>query len=276
MMRALKFACFALLALLLLWAPQAFAELKDSDHDFAGAKYTSTADPKPGMCTFCHTPHKAKDLAGNPATQLLWNHQPSANASWSWSDTTKTSNGTTLGPINNTWKGPTAKCLSCHDGSISIGAVYWFNETASPTVNISSVDPAVLSAGKIIEDSHVVGGSGDLKGNHPVAIPYPAAVGVAYNGITTNVPSALLGEWVSDPTANGIVLYYDGTSFQRVTTAFTAPDTSKLGIECSSCHDPHNNSAEVGLNDMFLRGSMSGNSTASDTAGYLCTKCHKK
>ena len=43
----------------------------------------------------------------------------------------------------------------------------------------------------------------------------------------------------------------------------------QTGIECSSCHDPHNG-VQV-LDEFFLRGTLTGNDT-----NYICLKCHVK
>ena len=86
-----------------------------SAHDF-----TNRADIAVGACTFCHTPHKAQ------STTLLWNHTFSDNT-FSWSDTTRTQSGTVLPTFTKTWNGPTPKCLSCHDGSVAVGDLAWFD-----------------------------------------------------------------------------------------------------------------------------------------------------
>jgi len=43
---------------------------------------------------------------------------------------------------------------------------------------------------------------------------------------------------------------------------------AKTGMECSSCHDPHN---KASVEDLFLRGTLKGTTTA-----YICLKCHIK
>ncbi|MFI4939417.1 MAG: hypothetical protein ACHP7O_03605, partial [Burkholderiales bacterium] len=69
-----------------------------------------------GLCTFCHTPHSSY------STTLLWNHTPSTQ-SYSW-DTATTAAGTPYPTMaGNTYKGPTVKCLGCHDGTVSVGDV---------------------------------------------------------------------------------------------------------------------------------------------------------
>src|SRR3990172_3083511 len=122
--------------------------LADSPHDFteSGGAYrmanavTTNAggtnyitQTQYGLCTRCHTPHKAI------MTLLLWNHNLSSNT-FSW-DVPKTTAGTNLpgggvapGVSGLTYKGPSTKCLSCHDGSVSTSAINWFNHrTPVPT-----------------------------------------------------------------------------------------------------------------------------------------------
>ena len=124
-------------------------------HDFSG-KSTSSGSTT-GLCTFCHTPHKALQ------TQLLWNHTLSTNT-FSW-DAATTTAGTTFPSFRgDTYKGPTAKCLSCHDGSVAIGDIAWFGGS-KPSV----VDSEMHGEGADVN----VGFGGNLTGNHPVAMPYP-------------------------------------------------------------------------------------------------------
>jgi Doubled CXXCH motif (Paired_CXXCH_1) len=232
-------------------------------HDFASAGGNGIVSNEPtgvGLCTYCHTPHKAI------STQLLWNHTLSAST-FSW-DVAKTTAGTTLPSfVGTTYKGPTAKCLSCHDGTVAVGDVAWYKETARTagneltTLKMGDIDPIfVIAAGSI---------PGNLAGNHPVAHPYPAGgTGSTYNGSTTG-SAAVLSEWQPNPTLLGaarIRLFNDDG-----TGAITAGVVSgKTGIECSSCHDPHNKAT---VDDFFLRGKAQG-STQAD--GYLCLQCHIK
>ena len=82
-------------------------------HDWSGAGAPTFVGA--GLCTFCHTPHKAN------STLLLWNHTLSQN-NFSW-DVPETTAGTTFPTIaGQTYKGNTAKCLSCHDGSVAVNS----------------------------------------------------------------------------------------------------------------------------------------------------------
>lgn len=217
-----------------------------TDHDF------SAKGGGVGLCTFCHTPHRAI------ATALLWNHTLSTQT-FSWDDT-KTTAGTSYPTFTgDTYKGPTAKCLSCHDGTVAVGDINWWN----------GGKPAALDNTKHEwPDKHNVGATGgvpgSMKGNHPVAMPYPFQQAKnTYNGVTTG-DQYTLGEWKVDPQSSNIRLYNDnGSGF--ITAGAVA---TKTGIECSSCHDPHN---KASVDEYFLRGMMAGSDTT-----YICLKCHIK
>ncbi len=89
---------------------------------------------------------------------------------------------------------------------------------------------------------------GDLKGNHPVGIPYPYnGVRNTYNGSTTGVNTPL-AEYRPIPTK--VKMFTDPTVV-----------SSNTGIECGSCHNPHDNA-----NGAFLR----------DAKLTICQNCHVK
>jgi len=226
------------------------AGLLNTSHDFTSNALAGA--PSVGLCTFCHTPHKAQ------STLLLWNHTLSKNT-FAW-DVAATTAGTALpGFTGNTYMGPSAKCLSCHDGSVSLGDVSWFNQA-------SRTGSASLNPGGISNVKFQVGRSGNLSGTHPVAIPYPLnGAPNVYNASTTGARLAT-NDFVTDPTANNMRLYSDVGGGQIVGKV----QAGKTGMECSTCHDPHNKAAnEV----MFLRGKLTG---SSQTDGYLCLQCHVK
>lgn len=195
-----------------------------------GPHNMSNIAPGGQVCVTCHTPHKA------PQSKMLWNHVLSSN-SFSWSDWTQTTGGTTLPTNIKTWSGPTKLCLGCHDGSVAIGAI----------LNPSTT----FSAAKITGDAQIATATGDLKGTHPVGIPYPYNGSKnTYNAITTG-DQALASGWKAAPTK--VVLYTD--------TAQAGPNNR--GMECSSCHDPHGTS-----NSDYLRDTVGGS--------QLCLDCHTK
>ena len=250
---------FFALAILALWPTIVRAAPGDpgtglikTAHDFSGKSVTGGdgGTYTTGLCTFCHTPHRAM------STLLLWNHTLST-ATYSW-DVPKTTAGTNFPTFKgDTYNGPTAKCLSCHDGSVAIGDVAWFGggKPATPLDTIHM--PSAFNVGA------TDGILGSMKGNHPVAMPYPYLnTKNTYNGVTTG-DSATLSEWQPTPLANVRMFNDDGSG--NISAGVIA---GKSGIECSSCHDPHNKQS---VDDLFLRGMIGGSDTT-----YLCLKCHIK
>ena len=250
-MRAVKLALAVAVALAIVpgiaWALPGDG-IATTAHDFSGKAVGGGITT--GLCTFCHTPHKAL------STLLLWNHTLSTNT-FSW-DVPATTAGTKFPTFKgDTYKGPTAKCLSCHDGSVAVGDVAWFAEAAR--TGTGNLDPTKHGLG----DPMNVGFGGAMAGNHPVAMPYPYLNAKnTYNGTTTG-DAATLTEWQATPLANIRMFNDDGAG--NITAGAVA---AKAGIECSSCHDPHNKAA---VDDLFLRGTIGGNTTA-----YICLKCHIK
>lgn len=209
----------------------------------------SSAANQVGLCTYCHTPHSAL------STQLLWNHKMSTNT-FTW-DVTTTTGGTAFASIAPTYKGPTVRCLSCHDGSVAIGDANLFVEGT----------PTNLNTFKITNPFFKIANGPLMAKNHPVAMPYPLGnVPNTYNAIT-NGGEVVLADFRANPhaPATSVKLYKDdGVNITGGTAAGTT------GIECSSCHDPHNKQTQ---GDLFLRGKLAG-STQAD--GYLCLQCHIK
>ncbi len=203
--------------LAVVWAltpAAAFADISGTPHDFSAQEWSGGE-----VCRVCHVPH-------NPVENLLlWNHELSSN-SITFGDSQATTSGTSLPTNIGTWSGTTKYCLSCHDGSVAIDS---FGGNVGSTY---------------ITGSGQIGASGDLKGNHPVAIPYPDQPGATYNSITTGANPS---DYVPSPT--GVKVY--GTT------------AGAKGLECGSCHEPHDDTI-----DPFLRVTM--------TSSALCASCHKK
>lgn len=223
-----------------------------SPHDFSGVVVGSETT---GACTFCHTPHRALQQS------LLWNHELSSNT-FSWEAGAVTAGGTPYPTIDLTWKGPSKLCLSCHDGSVAIGDIAWFNQSGPLSLDLTTHDTDVFN----IADA----ATGAMVGNHPVAFPYPfqQTTTNTFNGVTTGA-TVFVDDFNPDPTALGIRLFNDNAGV--VSAGAVAGST---GIECTSCHGVHNERGLVfGVN--LLRGTLGG-SASGPGASYICTKCHDR
>lgn len=241
----------------LLIASAAFAQtgtgITTTKHNFqlqTNAVRVATGQAEDGLCVFCHTPHKGQ------ASLLLWNHRMSTS-NYTWADVAagggRTTGGTSYPTNLRTWSGSTSKCLSCHDGTVSVGSLYWSDATANP--NVTMTGPDVNASGQLNNPTYLIAGAAgnDLGGNHPVGVPYPYdRVASTYNAITSG-PDVILSEWVARPS--GVKVFGAGGGGNPVAGA--------AGVECASCHNPHGTP-----NRFMLR--------VTTQASQLCLSCHVK
>lgn len=104
------------------------------------------------ICIFCHTPHNATPLAP------LWNKDLPPQAYTVYASSTLRA-----GPLPQPY-GPTKLCLSCHDGTIAMGAV------VNPAGGIT------MSGGGTLPPGSLSNFGLDLSGHHPVSFPYHQAL----------------------------------------------------------------------------------------------------
>jgi predicted CXXCH cytochrome family protein len=208
-----------------------------------------------GQCTKCHTPHQAK------STTLLWNHTLQATT-YKWDDPATTA-GTPFPTFKgDTYKGPTTKCLSCHDGLMASTDGMWFNrQSVSGSKYVAA--PGSLNSG------HEVSEGANISKTHPVAMPYPVNGGANTYNFVRNGANIEPTEWVADPMATNKIRLFTDDGAGNVTAGVLA---GKTGIECTSCHDVHNG-ARV-KDAMLLTGKLSGADRS--PGGYICTQCHLK
>lgn len=249
--------------------------IRNSNHDLSASSTTilkSTSDNQ--ICKYCHTPHRAQ------STQFLWNHTASTQTSWSWgndldsSALTKTTRGT---PLPGVLRPGSKRCFGCHDGSVAIGDVSNAGGGAAGVIpGLASIVGLTNAAGQLINTAKLIGQGGNMGGNHPVSIPYAGQTG--YNGLNSSVPLALTGGaaggyygvatsgcvsptgvCTTAPASDG----RDGSKINLIPNI--AGGTTNLGVECSSCHEPHNQFGYA----YFSRVDVS-------NASGLCRSCHNK
>ena len=180
------------------------------------------------VCVFCHTPHNA-----NPAVPL-WNHQQTNAAHTMYSSDYLTDKGYAMpASVNQRSK----LCLSCHDGTVALGAVY--NVRGQPATIAMQKSGAPITTMPL----DVAGYLGtNLTNDHPVSIGYDT--GVSEIELVTPAPPLF-------PAKGAVKLYPPSGG----TVAGT--------VECTSCHDPHT--------DTFPKFLVASNLNAG-----LCRTCHQK
>jgi hypothetical protein len=176
--------------------------IKDTKHNlsvYGRSDRTIYSLNETGVCIFCHTPHNA-----NPAYPL-WGHVVTGQIYTHYTSPTLQSYSSEADapPID----GVSRLCLSCHDGTIAVGALT--NTTVETTKEfIMPEDIGFLST--------------DLSGGHPISIVYDESLVNRRNNMQNltlklNSPSEVLMD-------RDVHLY---------------PTQGGFGVQCSSCHDPH-------------------------------------
>jgi predicted CXXCH cytochrome family protein len=132
--------------------------------------------------------------------------------------------------------GTSKLCLSCHDGSVALGA--YGGQAGSTTMAGYNGGLASLST--------------DLTNDHPISIPYDSAVG---GGL--HIKTYIYNNYAAGGTTGNWATYT--TSGKTTGSKLDANGE----VQCTSCHGPHSNSKGYQLG-MDNRGSA------------LCLACHKK
>ncbi|BDG07406.1 cytochrome c3 family protein [Anaeromyxobacter paludicola] len=263
----------ALLPALAVWAALAApaparAGIRNTSHDLSyssanssGIKALNAADND--VCKFCHTPHNASTTRG------LWNHKDTTVSSYNSNGSggqLTTSAGT---PLPSSMRAETKRCLACHDGTVELGAVM-NSGGVSTSIPMTGVTANKLSLAT--DSTYVVGNSGDMSAQHPVGIPYAAQTS-SYNGITSKAGPAdgTTGNYYAplttgclSPSTYCTAAPNNGVQSGKLINLIRDSSTGGLGVECTTCHDPHNNA-----NGTFLR-------VLEGTGDGLCRSCHNK
>lgn len=240
----MKRTLLALLAaslLVVVVAGSAFAmvgSITNTKHDLSvGSDATTRSSDEDEICVFCHTPHNAR------VNVPLWNRQEPAGTTYT------TYSSATLDGARDTLTATSSNvsmlCLSCHDGTISLGAIVnnypagSLARGANPTMQGNVRTDAPIGA--LLPTAPTMLGT-DLSNDHPIAITY-------VDDITGADLRSASGGKVSYTPAGGseiVCPLYDDK------------------VECASCHAVHGGTGA----EPFLRGS--------NTGSNLCLTCHLK
>ena len=143
--------------------PLAFGGIAETLHNLSVTGPGPIKSPtETQICIFCHSPHNA-----NPQAPL-WNHSLSAvgNYRMYWSPTMKAYPSAGAAPQPD---GASKLCLSCHDGTIALGAVG------------SRATPIPVTGGPTLPPTSPGYLGTDLSGSHPISIVYDDALAIARN-----------------------------------------------------------------------------------------------
>jgi len=210
-------------AVLLIAAPLALAGVSGSKHDLGSGGNTTLKATN--TSEVCVFCHTPHQATAAAGQYPLWNHTLSSQASYGvYNSSTLNANDVT--DIGNATAGSAAVsnlCMSCHDGTIAVGSLYNPPNAATPDNNNTFLTSA----------SNAYIGT-DLSNDHPVNFTYD-----------TNLANA------------------DGELYNPSNTTAVANLLISNKVQCSSCHDPHDDT-----NTPFL--------VMSNANSALCLTCHIK
>lgn len=192
----------ALLALLTVfhWLLYSQSQIKDTRHNLSisgPGQYKSLDETE--ICKFCHTPHSA-----NPR-QPLWNHELSAVTYYNtYQSPTFEANLTGEAPL--AINGHSRLCLSCHDGTVALGA-------AQTGKSRTTSEKKVLGALPPTARGYL---GTDLSGSHPVSFQVSEAL-ISRNNAKDSLLNRLAA-MKSDPQVR-------------------LDENDR--VQCTSCHDVH-------------------------------------
>jgi len=195
------------------------------------------------VCVFCHTPHGSIGNL-NGINVPIWNH------SLSTASYTLYSSPTLLSPTSPAIQpdGSSRLCLSCHDGTVAIGAVVNTGTGQNTISMIGTGANGVMPTG-------ISNMGTDISGHHPVSIEVDASL---INDKGTQCTDGLVAERVCDPQPPVVLSATNNT--------YGSTNNTHVGVQCTSCHDAHTD-PNPGTT-MFLRVGDINN------LNPLCEACH--
>lgn len=219
------------------------------------------------ICVFCHTPHGGQVNATGP----IWNRQLSGATYVPYSSASI--EALDLGQPG----GSSRLCLSCHDGTMAVGAVNVLRGTYTDknpnTAEIAMSGVAVdgrMPTGEGINSGYTRRLGTDLTNDHPISLTYDATL-------------ALNDGEMRDPT--------DSAHAPTVSTRVPGSPAPLIPLEngqvqCASCHDPHIRDTDLTntVSIKFLRlnrfqtnsDPFEGDLTFNEANDIICMACHDK
>jgi len=189
------------------------------------------------VCSYCHTAH---DNTGTADRTWLWIH-PYGTATY-----TPYTSPTLTGTENITLVNESAKCLSCHDGTVALssGAYGTAPTTGNYTDSIRGTPTQLTTAGILSYAAYIV----PTVRTHPVSIAYTTASAPLHN---MNPPASTSGV-----DAAGNIPLYSGE------------------MECGTCHEVHSSAGGVILRVFPTGPGLDAPATAAQGSNAFCLYCH--
>lgn len=281
--RVVKLWLFGLSSTFLLSAANVSAErvadISNTKHNFSalgpstlptGQTRDVFATNEGQICVFCHTPHAAEPTQGP-----LWNRQLSTATYQTYVSSSLDAKGSGV-PLDQP-DGVSKLCLSCHDGTMAIGAVNVLNGSftdrigTTPDITMQGTSAGGTMApgeGPTTGFTRYLGT--DLRNDHPISVRFDSSLAMAD------------GE-MRFPDAEQHLVVRGGPTRAQLDDIHLEPDaTTTTGgkVQCNSCHDPHirdttnENIKFLRLNRLQKADPVNGQ--FSKTNDIICLACHDK
>jgi len=232
-----------------------FAGIAGTKHDMSitGTGIKATAETQ--RCVFCHTPHSSTKAGP------LWNHSLSS-ATYVVCNPASLCGSTTQISLPGQPDGSSRLCLGCHDGTVAVGLL----------VNM----PGPAMAGTVeMTQTYMTGTSllgTNLTGKHIVSI----VINQAFIDAKTIQCASDKTMGIKFPDASSPVKLY------ATNNTYGSPPTGGKGIQCRTCHDPHEDSGDYKCFLVHVSGitcttcpcGPSMGKTYDNDYTALCYKCH--
>lgn len=247
-------------------------------HNFSAGSGGVEAQDETRICVFCHTPHNA--ITGDSGASLinapLWNHTLSdPSLTYDVKTQSSTYTNTITGdvylhsqPLDQP-DGASRLCLSCHDGTVSVGNVRSITGgIAMVTGGCLDTDGSIANTcssfiGTVLTGKHVVSvpmngslltdSAGDCGGSITTKLDYPWKTGYG----STVILRPTLATYGGNPgVTNSTGKYKSGYTY---------------GVQCSTCHDPHYWKADA---DSDGQADAEGEYFVVTDTSSLCSACH--
>lgn len=184
------------------------------------------------ICRTCHVPHDHNLATKYGAAGLLWNHALS-EATYQMYSSPSLDNAIASEPTGM----GSRMCLGCHDGTVGIDT---YDKYTGGAVFIADYDDGYQTPGS----NYVIGSTLDLSATHPISVEYDPTVDPGLHPKTN--PMGASGT-IEDVLEGG------------------------LTVECSTCHDVHDQPGESVPGTHLLRVT-----TKQPEPSALCLTCHIK
>ena len=240
------------------------SEIARTKHNFSvGGSGTVKSATETEVCVFCHTPHGATNAPAAP----LWNRKLSGQT-YTVYESSSLDAQAIAGHLLEQPAGSSKLCLSCHDGTLAIGAVNVRAGQLDQTISLGGAGPGgTMPAGAGTTTGFTRNLGIDLSGDHPLSVTYD------------NNLARRDGE-LRDPVTNAHIALRAPGVRPAVPLEPTGP-SGQAQLQCATCHDPHLHDPSATAPIKFLR--LQRFQVAPPIAGafsqagdIVCVACHDK